>query len=234
MSFVVRIVPSPDWFVGVDSLDLCDGGSWREQVAVDLHPYDAGTDSGFTFSSPNFATVPQDTVTEVRAGSSLGPRRLPERPAEARSGGPAPRRAPGSDSPPPLQITASSPSHPANSFYYPRLKALPPIAKVTLVRLRQSPRAFVPPALDLGVGGNEIVDSLPGECGSHLTLHTRDPAARHWRSEQTGAALGCGHHSSGCWDTTWSWASNSDLSPLETLESKSLPRRLTPGGMPVT
>uniref|UniRef100_A0A8B9Y1S3 Spondin domain-containing protein n=1 Tax=Bos mutus grunniens TaxID=30521 RepID=A0A8B9Y1S3_BOSMU len=94
VSFVVRIVPSPDWFVGVDSLDLCDGGSWREQ----------------------------DTVTE---------------------------------------ITASSPSHPANSFYYPRLKALPPIAKVTLVRLRQSPRAFVPPALDLGVGGNEIVDSLP-------------------------------------------------------------------------
>uniref|UniRef100_A0A4W2HBZ7 Spondin 2 n=1 Tax=Bos indicus x Bos taurus TaxID=30522 RepID=A0A4W2HBZ7_BOBOX len=195
VSFVVRIVPSPDWFVGVDSLDLCDGGSWREQVAMDLYPYDAGTDSGFTFSSPNFATVPQDTVTE---------------------------------------ITASSPSHPANSFYYPRLKALPPIAKVTLVRLRQSPRAFVPPALDLGVGGNEIVDSLPGECGSHPTLHTRDPAARHWRSEQTGAALACGHHSSGCWDTTWSWASNSDLSPLETLESKSLPRRLTPGGMPVT
>ena len=73
---MVRIVPSPDWFVGVDSLDLCDGGSWREQVAVDLYPYDAGTDSGFTFSSPNFATVPQDTVTEVRAGSSLGPRRL--------------------------------------------------------------------------------------------------------------------------------------------------------------
>ncbi|XP_070318512.1 spondin-2 [Odocoileus virginianus] len=122
VSFVVRIVPSPDWFVGVDSLDLCDGGRWREQVAVDLYPYDAGTDSGFTFSSPNFATVPQDTVTE---------------------------------------ITASSPSHPANSFYYPRLKALPPIARVTLVRLRQSPRAFIPPALGLGAGGNEIMDSLP-------------------------------------------------------------------------
>ncbi|XP_048964013.1 spondin-2 isoform X3 [Canis lupus dingo] len=64
VSFVVRIVPSPDWFVGVDSLDLCDGDRWREQVAVDLYPYDAGTDSGFTFSSPNFATIPQDTVTE--------------------------------------------------------------------------------------------------------------------------------------------------------------------------
>uniref|UniRef100_A0A2K6PZ52 Spondin 2 n=1 Tax=Rhinopithecus roxellana TaxID=61622 RepID=A0A2K6PZ52_RHIRO len=120
VSFVVRIVPSPDWFVGVDSLDLCDGDQWREQAALDLYPYDAGTDSGFTFSSPNFATIPQDTVTE---------------------------------------ITSSSPSHPANSFYYPRLKALPPIARVTLVRLRQSPRAFVPPAPVPPSRDNEIVDS---------------------------------------------------------------------------
>lgn len=63
---------------------------------------------------------------------------------------------------PSIQITASSPSHPANSFYYPRLKSLPPIAKVTFVRLRQSPRAFAPPSLDLASRGNEIVDSLSG------------------------------------------------------------------------
>lgn len=62
---MVRIVPSPDWFVGIDSLDLCEGGRWKEQVVLDLYPHDAGTDSGFTFSSPNFATIPQDTVTEV-------------------------------------------------------------------------------------------------------------------------------------------------------------------------
>lgn len=65
VSFVVRIVPSPDWFVGIDSLNLCEGGRWKEQVVLDLYPHDAGTDSGFTFSSPNFATIPQDTVTEV-------------------------------------------------------------------------------------------------------------------------------------------------------------------------
>ncbi|XP_037685143.1 spondin-2 [Choloepus didactylus] len=121
VSFVVRIVPSPDWFVGVDSLDLCEGDRWKDEAALDLHPYDAGTDSGFTFSSPNFATIPQAPVTE---------------------------------------ITSSSPSHPANSFYYPRLKSLPPIARVTLVRLRQSPRAFVPPTLDLGGRDNEI-NTLP-------------------------------------------------------------------------
>ncbi|NXX37598.1 SPON2 protein, partial [Nicator chloris] len=65
VSFVVRIVPSPDWFVGIDSLNLCEGDHWMDEASVDLFPYDAGTDSGFTFSSPNFATIPQDTVTEV-------------------------------------------------------------------------------------------------------------------------------------------------------------------------
>ncbi|KAK2115183.1 hypothetical protein P7K49_005809 [Saguinus oedipus] len=62
-----------------------------------------------------------------------------------------------------LKITSSSPSHPANSFYYPRLKALPPIARVTLVRLRQSPRAFVPPPSVLASRDNEIVDSASGK-----------------------------------------------------------------------
>ncbi|MGH0145041.1 UNVERIFIED_CONTAM: hypothetical protein FKN15_023995 [Acipenser sinensis] len=97
LSFIVRIVPSPDWFVGVDSLNLCEGDQWKEQLSLDLYPWDAGTDSGFTFSSPNFATIPQDTVTE---------------------------------------ITSSFPSHPANSFYYPRLKHLPPIARVTVTKLK--------------------------------------------------------------------------------------------------
>lgn len=73
---MVRIVPSPDWFVGIDSLDLCEGGRWKEQVVLDLYPHDAGTDSGFTFSSPNFATIPQDTVTEVRAAALALPHRL--------------------------------------------------------------------------------------------------------------------------------------------------------------
>lgn len=68
---MVRIVPSPDWFVGIDSLDLCEGGRWKEQVVLDLYPHDAGTDSGFTFSSPNFATIPQDTVTEVSSPQLL-------------------------------------------------------------------------------------------------------------------------------------------------------------------
>ncbi|MCI4379736.1 hypothetical protein PGIGA_G00231670 [Pangasianodon gigas] len=97
LSFIMRIVPSPDWFIGIDSLNLCDGDHWKENISLDLFPYDAGTDSGFTFSSPTFETIPQDKVT---------------------------------------QITSSFPNHPANSFFYPRLKNLPPIAKVTLSKIK--------------------------------------------------------------------------------------------------
>ncbi|NXE14234.1 SPON2 protein, partial [Lophotis ruficrista] len=121
VSFVVRIVPSPDWFVGIDSLNLCEGDHWMEEVSVDLFPYDAGTDSGFTFSSPNFATIPQDTVTE---------------------------------------ITCSSPSHPANSFYYPKLKILPPIAQVTMVKLKKNQLGFPASFLDVAAKSNEIIDSV--------------------------------------------------------------------------
>ncbi|KAM4622033.1 spondin-2a isoform 2-T2 [Polymixia lowei] len=63
LSLMVKVIPSPDWFVGVDSLNLCEGGQWKKEVTLDLHPFDAGTDSGFTFSSPNFPTSPPENIT---------------------------------------------------------------------------------------------------------------------------------------------------------------------------
>ncbi|XP_049604030.1 spondin-2b isoform X3 [Syngnathus scovelli] len=125
LSFIVRLVPSPDWFVGADSVDLCLGDQWKDSVSLELFPYDAGTDSGFTFSSPNFETMPQDKIT---------------------------------------QITSSFPNHPANSFYYPRLKHLPPIAKVTLTKIRKTNQIISLPAeptqSNLLPTGNEIEDNL--------------------------------------------------------------------------
>lgn len=65
LSLMVKVIPSPDWFVGVDSMNLCQNGRWKEEVTFDLQPYDAGTDSGFTFSSPNFPTSPAEKITQV-------------------------------------------------------------------------------------------------------------------------------------------------------------------------
>lgn len=68
---MVKMIPSPDWFVGVDSLNLCKGSQWKQEVTIDLQPYDAGTDSGFTFSSPNFPTSPQEAISKVSSVSNV-------------------------------------------------------------------------------------------------------------------------------------------------------------------
>ncbi|KOB64347.1 putative spondins extracellular matrix, partial [Operophtera brumata] len=67
VSVMARMIPSPDWFIGVD-------------------PLDAGTDNGFTFTAPNWPTAPQGQAYRITskypshpAGSFFYPhlRRLP-------------------------------------------------------------------------------------------------------------------------------------------------------------
>jgi hypothetical protein len=64
VTLVSMIAPSPDWFVGVDSLSLVEDGEWVTNKVVGLYGRDAGTDSGMTFTSPDLVTVPQGVVTE--------------------------------------------------------------------------------------------------------------------------------------------------------------------------
>src|SRR5260221_3813267 len=58
------IAPSPDWFVGVDSLNLIDNGGWVSNNVVTLFGNDAGTDSGVTYASPDQVTVPRGVATQ--------------------------------------------------------------------------------------------------------------------------------------------------------------------------
>ncbi|XP_062823825.1 spondin-1 isoform X2 [Anolis carolinensis] len=63
MSFLTMLGPSPDWNVGLSAEDLCtkDCG-WVQRVIQDLIPWDAGTDSGVTYESPNKPTMPQEKI----------------------------------------------------------------------------------------------------------------------------------------------------------------------------
>lgn len=65
VSLMTRIVPSPDWFIGIDSFQLCVGGSWIDTVTVEMDPLDAGTDNGFTFTAPNWPTSPQGVIYRI-------------------------------------------------------------------------------------------------------------------------------------------------------------------------
>ena len=53
ISFLSKISPSPDWFVGVSSFDIVNDNELIQSGSVKLFPMDAGSDSGSTYDSPN-------------------------------------------------------------------------------------------------------------------------------------------------------------------------------------
>ncbi|XP_058804419.1 spondin-1 isoform X2 [Phymastichus coffea] len=58
--------PSPDWVVGVSKLNLCQRDcTWIKGMAIDLYPWDAGTDSGITYMSPNAETNPREYMKPI-------------------------------------------------------------------------------------------------------------------------------------------------------------------------
>ena len=66
VSLISMIFPSPDWFIGGDSINLCNNGNWRDSwnVAM-LPPWDAGTDSGTTFTADDVETSPQGNIAVI-------------------------------------------------------------------------------------------------------------------------------------------------------------------------
>ncbi|MBL9174893.1 MAG: spondin domain-containing protein [Verrucomicrobiales bacterium] len=64
LTLVSMIAPSPDWFTGVAGLNLLGAdGEWIEEQTVTLYGFDAGTDSGADFTSPDLVTAPRGVVT---------------------------------------------------------------------------------------------------------------------------------------------------------------------------
>lgn len=62
LSLVSMIAPSPDWFIGVDSLPLFENETWLDEIKLELSVYDAGSDSGMQFNSINNETDPRQTI----------------------------------------------------------------------------------------------------------------------------------------------------------------------------
>lgn len=75
MSLVSMLDPSPDWVVGVSSLELClRNCSWVESRVLNLYPWDAGTDDGFTYVSPNQPISPRHPIRRIKSNSPNDPR----------------------------------------------------------------------------------------------------------------------------------------------------------------
>ncbi len=65
VTLVSMIAPSPDWFVGVDSLDLLVDGEWVDEIIVELLAYDSGTDDGPRYTSPNAESNPHAPIARI-------------------------------------------------------------------------------------------------------------------------------------------------------------------------
>uniref|UniRef100_A0A914I7F5 Spondin-1 n=1 Tax=Globodera rostochiensis TaxID=31243 RepID=A0A914I7F5_GLORO len=65
-SLAAMFGPSPDWCVGISDVNLClPDCSWVQERAFDLRPFDAGTDNGYTYMSPNEPAEPRVPIAEI-------------------------------------------------------------------------------------------------------------------------------------------------------------------------
>ncbi len=67
LTLVSMIAPSPDWMIAINSVNLLDGSNeWRDSIVIDLFPYDAGTDSGTDYTSPDDDTNPKEPISNLQ------------------------------------------------------------------------------------------------------------------------------------------------------------------------
>ncbi|KAJ8679348.1 hypothetical protein QAD02_015135 [Eretmocerus hayati] len=66
LSVASMLGPSPDWVVGVSKLNLCLlDCTWMKSMTIDLYPWDAGTDNGISYMSPNSETRPREYMKPI-------------------------------------------------------------------------------------------------------------------------------------------------------------------------
>lgn len=61
----ISLFSSPDWFTGLSNYRPVKDGKWLQSFSVDTYPWDAGTDSGTSYTSGNSATNPKERVYRI-------------------------------------------------------------------------------------------------------------------------------------------------------------------------
>ncbi len=73
LTVVTMIAPSPDWFAALESENLRGpDGQWAASRRVPARSYDAGTDSGPTFTAADQATLPAAVIVPLRLPPAAG------------------------------------------------------------------------------------------------------------------------------------------------------------------
>lgn len=70
VSFASMLGPTPDWFVGINGLNLFADNKWIQDTTINLYAFDAGTEGGDMFGYNNPATVPQQNIHILQAAQA--------------------------------------------------------------------------------------------------------------------------------------------------------------------
>ncbi|GGG32583.1 hypothetical protein GCM10011344_36900 [Dokdonia pacifica] len=77
LTVISMIAPSPDWMIAANSIALQDeNGTWKEEIVMDLFPYDAGTDSGIDYTSEDQITSPVGVITSLEGISPFSTQKM--------------------------------------------------------------------------------------------------------------------------------------------------------------
>ena len=68
VTLVSMIAPSPDWFIGVNGVELMEDGEFVDELVVELFAYDAGTDAGKSYNSKNDNESPKRKIKRLKKG----------------------------------------------------------------------------------------------------------------------------------------------------------------------
>jgi len=71
LTVVTMIAPSPDWFIGTSAYNLMPNGNWIDNATIILYAYDAGTDSGTSYTSANADSNPQQVISQINGAPFL-------------------------------------------------------------------------------------------------------------------------------------------------------------------
>jgi hypothetical protein len=65
VSVVSMLAPSPDWFIAISNIYLIENNEWVTSKTITVDIYDAGTDDGATFVSPDEPTIQRAAIFEI-------------------------------------------------------------------------------------------------------------------------------------------------------------------------
>lgn len=68
LTLVSMIAPSPDWIIATNSINLRNAGNtdWQNLIEIDLFVYDAGTDSGGSYTAANADITPHIAINSLK------------------------------------------------------------------------------------------------------------------------------------------------------------------------